>query len=165
MRCRGLHGLAIPAFLKGFLFSELPSIAPHCVPGGIRVISKATGSLARSGATRLWIVQLTSLQLRFACKVAAAHSSDRVSPLDKEQDGLEPATFGATIRRHRLPRVAPRCKNRLSKRISMLAVADSCCVLRSGWCQEWCQTAPLTTALVGVIAQRTTSGVATYSKI
>src|SRR5215213_3853683 len=141
MRCRGVHKLANPAYLGGFLCSALLRVAPYCVPGGIRVVSKATGSLARSGATRLWIVQLTSLQLRFACKVAAAHSSDRVSPLDKEQDGLEPATFGVTIRRHRLPRVAEGCNTGLSKPISLLAVAHRCCALRSGWCQKWCQEA------------------------
>ena len=37
--CRGLLGLANTAFLKGFLFSDLPSVAPYCVPGGIRVVS------------------------------------------------------------------------------------------------------------------------------
>ena len=156
MRCRGLHGLANTAFLKGFLFSELPSIAPHCVPGGIRVVSKATGSLARSGATRLWIVQLTSLQLRFACKVAAAHSSDRVSPLDKEQDGLEPATFGATIRRHRLPRVAVRYKIGLSTPNRSLRVARRFWVLRS----RWCPTVSLTTIVACLVALITSSGVA-----
>jgi hypothetical protein len=30
---------ANPAYLKGFLFSALPSFAPYCVPGGIRVVS------------------------------------------------------------------------------------------------------------------------------
>src|SRR5215216_1262931 len=36
MRCRGLHGLANPAFLSGFLFSGLPCVAPYCVRGGVR---------------------------------------------------------------------------------------------------------------------------------
>ena len=47
--------------------------------------------------------------------------------------------LGATIRRHRLPRVATGCKIGLSKPISLLAVARRCCALRPGWCQEWCQ--------------------------
>jgi hypothetical protein len=50
--------------------------------------------------------------------------------------------FGATIRRDRLPDVAKGCINRLSKRISLLRVAHRCCVLRSRWCHEWCQTCP-----------------------
>ena len=40
MRCRGLHGLANPAFLSRFLFPVLLRVAPYCVPGGIRVVSK-----------------------------------------------------------------------------------------------------------------------------
>jgi hypothetical protein len=39
MRCRGLHGLANPAYLKGILFSGLLRVAPYCVPGGVRVVS------------------------------------------------------------------------------------------------------------------------------
>jgi hypothetical protein len=49
--------------------------------------------------------------------------------------GLEPATFSrATIRRHLLPRVAARCRISLSKRISLLAFACCCCILRARWC-------------------------------
>ncbi len=40
MRCRGLHGVANPAFPEGFPFSGLLSIAPYCVPGGVRVVSE-----------------------------------------------------------------------------------------------------------------------------
>jgi hypothetical protein len=36
MRCTGLHNLANPLYLKGFLFSALPSVALHCVPGGVK---------------------------------------------------------------------------------------------------------------------------------
>ena len=36
---RGLHEVAIPAYLSGFLFHGLPCVAPYCVPGGIRVVS------------------------------------------------------------------------------------------------------------------------------
>ena len=34
-----LQGFANPAYLEGFLFPGLPSVAPYCVPGGIRVVS------------------------------------------------------------------------------------------------------------------------------
>src|SRR5918994_2026771 len=39
MCCRGVQGIANPAYLEGFLFHGLPSVAPYCVPGGIRVVS------------------------------------------------------------------------------------------------------------------------------
>jgi hypothetical protein len=39
-RCRGLQRLANPAYLGGFLFSGLLRVAPYCVPGGIRVVSR-----------------------------------------------------------------------------------------------------------------------------
>jgi hypothetical protein len=37
--CRGLHGLANPAYLGRFLFCGLPSVAGCCAPGGVRVVS------------------------------------------------------------------------------------------------------------------------------
>jgi hypothetical protein len=39
-RCRGLHRVANPTFLGGFLCSVLQVVAPFCAPGGIRVVSK-----------------------------------------------------------------------------------------------------------------------------
>jgi hypothetical protein len=36
---QGLHRLANPTYLGGFFFSALPSVAPYCVPGGVRVVS------------------------------------------------------------------------------------------------------------------------------
>src|SRR5215213_648700 len=39
MCCKGLHGLANPAYLRVFFFPALPSIAPYCVPDGNRVVS------------------------------------------------------------------------------------------------------------------------------
>src|SRR5215203_3510654 len=41
MRCRGLQRGANPAYLEGFPYSGLLSVAPYCVPGGIRVVSGA----------------------------------------------------------------------------------------------------------------------------
>ena len=69
--------------------------------------------------------------------------------------------FGATIRRDRLPDVANGCINRLSKPILLLTVAHGYCVLRPGWCQKWCQTVSLTTALVYLVVPSTSSGAAT----
>ena len=85
--------------------------------------------------------------------------------IERVTDGTQSRAFGATIRRHRLPEVALRCRISLSKPISLLAVAHRCCVLRSGWCQRWCQTVSLTTALVRLVAPGTSSGAATLSKI
>ena len=39
MCCRGVQGIAIPAFLGDFLCSGLLRVAPYCVPGGVRVVS------------------------------------------------------------------------------------------------------------------------------
>src|SRR5215216_2332506 len=39
-RCRGVPGIANAAYLGGFLCSALLRVAPYCVPGGIRVVSK-----------------------------------------------------------------------------------------------------------------------------
>jgi hypothetical protein len=39
MRCRGLHEVANPAFLGGFLWYGLLGVAPYCVPGGVRVVT------------------------------------------------------------------------------------------------------------------------------
>jgi len=38
-RCWGVHSLANAAFLGGFLFCDLLSVAPYCARGGIRVVS------------------------------------------------------------------------------------------------------------------------------
>jgi hypothetical protein len=35
-----VQGVANAAYLEGFLFSGLLGVAPYCVPGGIRVVSK-----------------------------------------------------------------------------------------------------------------------------
>src|SRR5829696_7281338 len=55
------------------------------------------------------------------------------------QDGLEPATFGATIRRLLFLSVAVGCINGLDKLFSLLGVTCGFSVLRSEWCQKWCQ--------------------------
>src|SRR5215212_8643883 len=50
MRCRGVHGLANPAFLSWFLCSGLLSVAPYCAPGGISVVSRGISGYARCGS-------------------------------------------------------------------------------------------------------------------
>src|SRR5918992_1079425 len=52
MRCRGLLRLANPAYLEGFPFPALLSVAPYCVPGGIRVVSAVRG-LCLAGSSAL----------------------------------------------------------------------------------------------------------------
>jgi hypothetical protein len=39
MRCSGVQGIANAAFLGWFLFSGLHTVAPYCVPAGIRMVS------------------------------------------------------------------------------------------------------------------------------
>jgi hypothetical protein len=77
--------------------------------------------------------------------------------------GLEPATFGATIRRTLLLGVAVRCRIGLDKPISLLMVAHCFCVLRAEWCQKWCQTIlAREPSSVGCVFARTTSLGASY---
>src|SRR5215217_5361761 len=69
MRCRGLHTLANPAYLAGFLCSALLSVAQYCVPGGVRVVSISlsplpvtlsfTSSSIQSQSGKFCLVQLT----------------------------------------------------------------------------------------------------------
>jgi hypothetical protein len=51
---QGVQRCANHAFLSSFLSSDLPNVAPYCVPGGIRVVSarghKLLASLARVAA-------------------------------------------------------------------------------------------------------------------
>jgi hypothetical protein len=42
---QGVHGIANAAYLEGFPFSGLLRVAPYCVPGGIRMVSKGIDSL------------------------------------------------------------------------------------------------------------------------
>jgi hypothetical protein len=65
MRCRGLHRLANPLYLKGFLFPALPSVAPYCVPGGVKVVSVVQVAFYRlAGSARLLLaVDLSPLLL------------------------------------------------------------------------------------------------------
>ena len=72
--------------------------------------------------------------------------------------GLEPATSSrATIRQYLFPGVAVRCTIGLSKPISLLVLAQRFCVLRSEWCQMWCQMALAAPPIPkGLIAPRST---------
>ena len=46
MRCWGLHRLANPPFLSGFLCSGLLRAAPYSVPGGVKVVSNGIDSFS-----------------------------------------------------------------------------------------------------------------------
>jgi hypothetical protein len=46
MCCRGMQGVANAAYLEGFPFSGLLSVAPYCVPGGIRLVSNGIDSFS-----------------------------------------------------------------------------------------------------------------------
>jgi hypothetical protein len=64
MRCKGLHRVAEPAYLGGFLCCGLLRVAPYCVPGGIRVVSKmlffivVCGDLEATQSTFLHLAQI-----------------------------------------------------------------------------------------------------------
>jgi hypothetical protein len=45
MRCRGVQGIVNAAYLQGFPFPASLSVAPYCVPGGIRVVSNVVRGL------------------------------------------------------------------------------------------------------------------------
>src|SRR5215204_810393 len=53
MCCRGLHGHANPAYLEGFPYSGLLSVAPYCVPGGIRSTCSTECAKSKKGISRL----------------------------------------------------------------------------------------------------------------
>jgi hypothetical protein len=55
----------------------------------------------------------------------------------------------------------PRCRIGLDKPILLLTVAHSCCALRPGWCQRWCQTVSPATTVVRLLPPSTSSGAAT----
>jgi hypothetical protein len=64
MRCRGVQGVANPAYLSHFLFSGLPCVAPYCVPGGVRVVSMSSAPLASAKGSLYW--EAMAARLRFA---------------------------------------------------------------------------------------------------
>jgi hypothetical protein len=67
--------------------------------------------------------------------------------------GIECVTSGATIRQPPFPGVAVCCRIGLDKPISLLKVACGFCVLRSGWCQRWCQTSMMLWSCVVLIKE------------
>jgi hypothetical protein len=73
--------------------------------------------------------------------LAASAYSAYLHGMQKGDPRLSNPHFGATIRCHRFLGVAQRCRIGLSKGISLLVVAHCFWVLRSEWCQKWCQMA------------------------
>jgi hypothetical protein len=64
MRCSGVQGFAIAAYLEGFPFPALLRVAPYCVPGGIRVVSMSSAPLASTKGSLCW--EAMAARLRFA---------------------------------------------------------------------------------------------------
>src|SRR5215203_970746 len=54
MRCRGLLGLANPAYLSWFPSSVLHCVALYCVPGGVRVVSGVRRSRGAGSIESRW---------------------------------------------------------------------------------------------------------------
>jgi hypothetical protein len=63
MRCRGLLGVASAACLSRFLFCGLPSVAPYCVPGGVRVVSTCLRKSRQDIRTAPGVSPLTPLRV------------------------------------------------------------------------------------------------------
>jgi hypothetical protein len=80
-----LPEVANTAYLKGFLFSGLPCVAPYCVPGGVRLVSRVSGlRVVGSIADQFHVLNiLCSLhaQLMDRKRLAATGSPDSVSRL------------------------------------------------------------------------------------
>ena len=66
-----MQKLANPAYLEGFPFSGLLSIAPYCVRGGIRVVSTEASLL--HATARLWYASEVRLAPREARLDRALH--------------------------------------------------------------------------------------------
>src|SRR5215218_1146145 len=62
MCCRGVQGIANPAFLGGFLCSGLLRVAPYCVRSGIRVVSTSPRSGPSQGLDSPWLTSVGVMQ-------------------------------------------------------------------------------------------------------
>src|SRR5215203_321590 len=69
MRCRGLQRFANTAYLEGFPFPGLLSVAPYRAPGGIRVVSMSPSYRPS-----------TKSSLRFSSVVAQGAATKRRAP-------------------------------------------------------------------------------------
>jgi hypothetical protein len=140
----------------------LPLLLPYCcqaptaAPRPFLWRVSCSSMAIRRADERTRTANLISLRVRFGLlylsrkvvylqgKVAAAYrrvTSDyaQVSvPVSVRQllRGLEPAPFGATIRRNLYPRFAACCITGLGKPIYLLTVAHRFCMLRPQWCQQ-----------------------------
>jgi hypothetical protein len=64
MRCRSVQGCANPAYLEGFPFPALLRVAPYCVPGGIRVVSRGPGLSGVSGSVGPGLCRFSDTNIR-----------------------------------------------------------------------------------------------------
>jgi hypothetical protein len=74
MRCKSLHRIANPAFLGKLLCLGLLCVAPSCVPGGVRVVSRAPSyptstRLLWAGSTTSVVGRLSGAAGRFCCRL------------------------------------------------------------------------------------------------
>ncbi len=67
-----------------------------------------------------------------------------LSPVRESRlSGLEALSCPLRVIIHALQGFARACKLRISKPVSLLCLALCCTVLRSRWCERWCQTVRL----------------------
>jgi len=136
----------IEAFLPRSLSASAQRADERTRTANLPITSDKWGlqGFARSCTSRI-SKRFSLLRVALCCTVlrsrwcqSGIRSSDSYT-LTVGSTGLEPTPFGATIRRHPFPRVACCCRTGLSKRIPLLVVAHCSWVLRSEWCQKWCQ--------------------------
>src|SRR5215204_5067994 len=101
----GVQGVAIPAYLEGFPFPALLSVAPYCVRGGIRVVSIAPLYSLRQ---RLPRVGSTSFFARHPRHLSPCPPQ----PLASLSDAT-PASCRGSADAPGLGRIPPRCCDRL----------------------------------------------------
>jgi hypothetical protein len=100
-----LHGFANPAYIRRFLCSPLPSVAPYCVPGGVRVVSispsypgntvSSTSSSSEYIPSTLCLIRLTRTHL-INTRPAGKDVLQRASDLGKGEK-TPPAVLAESI--------------------------------------------------------------------
>src|SRR5215210_7507821 len=134
-----------------------PPVTQRSIPRSCKGPWSVTGHTTTSPATALVYLHLpfsrTSEKTHLQACEKARHKCrlSFILLIKGLPTALEPAPFGAIIRRLLFLTVAGCCKIGLDTRIYLLAVAHRFSVLRSEWCQRWCQPKPLCTGDAGLI--------------
>ena len=109
-----MHRLANTPYLSRSLFSALPSVAPYCVPGGVRVVSKVRGlRVAGSFALNARVEIRTAARNRANSRSAASTTWTTVDVsilINVEPRGIEPLTSAVRKRRDALLALSRHCK-------------------------------------------------------